>query len=118
MVLSDHFPGGGILELQTGSRKLVYPFTLFANYRLGQVGNGHLLYVYFGSDWGNVLKIGIFGAMAKPKSGGMHCAAVGCTIYIITIIIYLSCTYRNLNKERLEGRKKCFCLLKTHISII
>ena len=23
---------------------------------MGQVGNGHLLYVYFGSDWGTVLK--------------------------------------------------------------
>ena len=50
----------------------------YLNYRLGQVGNGHLLYVYFGSDWGTVLKIGRFGTMTAPKSGGMHCAAVGC----------------------------------------
>ena len=28
----------------------------YLNYSLGQVGNGHLLYVYFGSDWGTVPK--------------------------------------------------------------
>ena len=39
----------------------------YLNYRLGQVGNGHLLYIYFGSDWGTVLKIGLFGNMAAPK---------------------------------------------------
>ena len=42
LVLCDHFLVVGYL-----------------NYRLGQVGYGHLLYVYFGSDWGTVLKIGL-----------------------------------------------------------
>ena len=39
----------------------------YLNYILGQVGNGHLLYVYFGIDWWTVLKIGLFGNMAAPK---------------------------------------------------
>ena len=39
----------------------------YLNYRLGQVENGHLLYVYFGIDCRNVLKIGLFGNMAAPK---------------------------------------------------
>ena len=41
----------------------------YLNYRLGQVGNGHLVYVYFGSDWGTVVKIGLLGTMAAPKRG-------------------------------------------------
>ena len=39
----------------------------YLNYRLGQVGNGHLLYIYFGNDWKTVLKIGLFGNIAAPK---------------------------------------------------
>ena len=48
----------------------------YLNYRLGQVGNGHLLYVYVGSDWGTVVKIGLLGTMAAPKSGCMYLAPV------------------------------------------
>ena len=48
----------------------------YLNYRLGQVGNGHLLYVYIGSDLGTVVKIGLLGTMAAPKSGGTHFATV------------------------------------------
>ena len=33
----------------------------YLNYRLDQVGNGHWPYVYFGSDWGTVVKIGLLG---------------------------------------------------------
>ena len=36
----------------------------YLNYRLGQVRNGHLLYVYFGSDWGTVVKIALLGTIA------------------------------------------------------
>ena len=39
----------------------------YLNYILGQVGNGHLLYVYFGSDWRTVVEIGLLGTMAAPK---------------------------------------------------
>ena len=53
----------------------------YLNYRLGQVGNGHLLYVYFGSDWGTVVKIGLLGTMAAPKSGGMHFATVSISTF-------------------------------------
>ena len=48
----------------------------YLNYRLGQVRNGHLLYVYFGSDWGTVVKIGLLVTLAASKSGGMHFATV------------------------------------------
>ena len=62
----------------------------YLKYRLGQVGNGHLLYVYFGSDWGTVVKIGLLGTMAAPKSGGMHFATVSISTFpgskIYTII--------------------------------
>ena len=55
----------------------------YLNYRLGQVGNGHLLYVYFGSDWGTLVKIGLLGTMAAPKSGGMHFAKYCFNFYIL-----------------------------------
>ena len=72
----------------------------YLNYRLGQVGNGHLLYVYFGSDWGTVVKIGLLGTKAAPKSGGMHFATVSIskfrssTIYTI-IESFISSTASN-----------------------
>ena len=50
--------------------------TGYLKYRLGQGGNGYLLYVYFGSDWGTVVKICLLGPMAAPKSGGMYLAPV------------------------------------------
>ena len=53
----------------------------YLNYTLGQVGNGHLLYVYFGSGWGTVVKIGLLGTMAAPKSGGMHLATVSISTF-------------------------------------
>ena len=49
------------------------------NYRLGQIGN--LLDVYFGSDWGTVVKIGLLGTTAAPKSGGMHFATVSISTF-------------------------------------
>ena len=70
----------------------------YLNYRLGQVGNGNLLYVYFGIDWGTVLKIGLFGNMATlkyPANGGANQGAYNCTSYLIIIIIYLSHTYKH-----------------------
>ena len=53
----------------------------YLNYRLGQVGNGHLLYVYFGSNWGTVVKIGLLGTTAAPKSGGMYFATVSISTF-------------------------------------
>ena len=53
----------------------------YLNYRLGQVGNGHLLYVYFGSDWGTVVKMGLLGTMPAPKSGGYHFATVSISTF-------------------------------------
>ena len=53
----------------------------YLNYRLGQVGNGHLLYGYFGSDWGTVVKIGLLGTMAAPKSGSIHFATVSSSTF-------------------------------------
>ena len=53
----------------------------YLNYRLGQVGNGHLLYVYFGSDWGAVVKIGLLGTIAAPKSSCMHFATVSISTF-------------------------------------
>ena len=49
----------------------------YVSYRLGQVGNGHTLYVYFGRDWVTVLKIGLFGNMATPKYPGNQGANQG-----------------------------------------
>ena len=54
----------------------------YLNYRLGQVGNGYLLYVYFGSDRGTVVKIGLLGTMAAPKSGAMHFATVSISTFL------------------------------------
>ena len=53
----------------------------YLNYRLGQVGNGHLLYVFFGSDLGTVVKIGLLGTMAAQKSGGMHFATISISTF-------------------------------------
>ena len=50
----------------------------YLNYRLGQGGNGHLLYVYFGSDWETV---GLLGTMAAQKIGGMHFATVSISTF-------------------------------------
>ena len=62
----------------------------YLNYGLGQFGNGHLLYVYFGRDRGTVVKIGLLGTMAAPKSGGLPFATVSistfCSRTIKTII--------------------------------
>ena len=54
----------------------------YLNYRLGQIGNGYLLHVYFGSGGGGtVVKIGLLGTMAIPKSGGMHFATVSISTF-------------------------------------
>ena len=41
----------------------------------------NFLYDYFGSDWGTVVKIGLLGTMAAPKSGGMHFATVSISTF-------------------------------------
>ena len=62
----------------------------YLNYSLGQVGDGHLLYVYFGSERGTVVKIGLLCTMAALKSGAMHVATVSISTFrsstIYTII--------------------------------
>ena len=79
----------------------------YLNYTLGQVGNGHLLYVYFGSDWGTVVKIGLLGTMAAPKSGGMHFGTVSIsTLRSSTIYTIIESSFHPTPQTRNGHTKK------------